>query len=244
MAEREQEIRERLAAATPGPWWVEGMGGITMDGKRDGYHVHANAPDGRLFRVGAGNRSSESDAELIANAPADLAYLLEELERVRKLLEVYDGSAEAVRGVLAKVVAANATIQQQEADLAAARAEVEEYKAWIGSPEVMAAYPNAVEYADDHARKARAEVERLRKALEKYGGHRRSCSMGNAREAMLAGALEHVVLGEPENWERIRDIARNMLEYRDSVAEAQNRRGICTCEWDDALAALAREDGE
>ncbi len=88
--------------------------------------------------------------------------------------------------------------------------------------------------------------EGLRQALREYGGHKPSCGMNLARkrEGMLVGALEQVVLADADHWERVRDIARNTLEYRDSVAEAQARqavRGVCTCGWEDVAA---REAGE
>jgi hypothetical protein len=77
---REDEIRARLEAATPGPWeaspapdYPDPGIGFAWDVMR-GREVVAGAP-----MVG-------TDADLIANAPADLAYLLGEVERMRAAL--------------------------------------------------------------------------------------------------------------------------------------------------------------
>lgn len=79
------EIRARLKEATPGPWVIgsyRGMNGYdieTADG-RDLSGIHRGMVDGRR------------NAELIAHAPADLAYLLDRVDRlenaVKALLDV------------------------------------------------------------------------------------------------------------------------------------------------------------
>ena len=80
-ADRVDAIRARLNAATPGPWeFVPGrFGGIKYtftgwDGEPAQDYVISETYDGELVGERPGN------AELIANAPADLAWLLEQLE--------------------------------------------------------------------------------------------------------------------------------------------------------------------
>lgn len=87
-------IRERLAAATPGPWEARDMPmpGATIDEWFVREIVHPN-PGFHPFNVlkvrGASNAAREccwppniSDAKLIANAPADLSRLLAAIEAV------------------------------------------------------------------------------------------------------------------------------------------------------------------
>ena len=77
---REQEIRQRLEAATPGPW--ENNGGWAIEGPF--------TPTGRLALgvVVRNNRANAlQDAKLIAHAPADLAYLLGEVAQLREQLK-------------------------------------------------------------------------------------------------------------------------------------------------------------
>lgn len=84
-------IRARLAAATPGPWhsWDRGIG----------YEVHKGRAADCLSEYGVGMESCTelndgfrgtfrmADADLIANAPADLAALVAEVERLREAVE-------------------------------------------------------------------------------------------------------------------------------------------------------------
>jgi hypothetical protein len=80
-ADRTAEIRARLQAATPGPWHADdGDFGCVMVGNY-GWVTPAgvNAPE-----YDVDTPQGHADAELIAHAPTDLAYLLarvEELER-------------------------------------------------------------------------------------------------------------------------------------------------------------------
>ena len=67
MPDRIAEIRARLDAATPGPWLV-----------RNGW-VDLNNLHGDVIPVG----HNDADADLIAHAPADIAWLLDEVERLR-----------------------------------------------------------------------------------------------------------------------------------------------------------------
>ena len=65
MNDRLQEIRARLDAATPGPWYV-----------RSGW-VALNNLNYDVIPVG----HNDADADLIAHAPADIAWLLAEIEK-------------------------------------------------------------------------------------------------------------------------------------------------------------------
>lgn len=64
------EIRGRLAAATPGPWKWE-------------YGQLVSKNDEVMDEPGI-NKPSDPDAIFIANAPADIAALLAEIESLRK----------------------------------------------------------------------------------------------------------------------------------------------------------------
>lgn len=88
MSKRIDQIRARLAAATPGPWeadekrprWITTAAPIEIDEADWGpeghtmYRLGTNADD-RAWRY--------ADVTLIANAPADIAWLLAELERAQ-----------------------------------------------------------------------------------------------------------------------------------------------------------------
>lgn len=67
---RLDEIRERLAAATPGAWRYKGFGGVMSS----------------RFGLIADNIERADDGEFIANARDDIAYLLAEVERLRGLV--------------------------------------------------------------------------------------------------------------------------------------------------------------
>ena len=105
-------IRERLAAATPGPW----------ETVRHDLSLYVESESGELNPINlgyVGNRP-ERDGELIANAPADLARLLSAIEAVESwcmnldAIEAADpssaehlnSSAGAVANVIRKSVAA------------------------------------------------------------------------------------------------------------------------------------------
>lgn len=84
---RLEEIKRRLEEATPGPWmtrfwmgpleWPDGMK-ATIFGHGP---VHEYKEDGNTLAI--------KDSVLIANAPADLLYLLARLERAEGALEFY-----------------------------------------------------------------------------------------------------------------------------------------------------------
>ena len=73
MSDRIDAIRDRLAKATPGPWETVPTTGNAVA-----------SPDGDGYWTDVADRiESEPDADLIANAPADLAYLLAEMDKAR-----------------------------------------------------------------------------------------------------------------------------------------------------------------
>lgn len=84
MSDRLSEIEERLADATPGPWEVEEKFSLTSIRMQDptarlGFRLVAQVPR----RIVGEN----ADAELIANAPADLAALVKFAREVKALAE-------------------------------------------------------------------------------------------------------------------------------------------------------------
>ena len=89
-AGREKRIRERLAAATPGPWDQYG----THVGSVAGYICAAAEPSGRYvpsdFRPVELNSErfaeAAANAHLIANAPSDLTFLLSVIDDLRDQL--------------------------------------------------------------------------------------------------------------------------------------------------------------
>ncbi|MNI26719.1 hypothetical protein D3C73_804300 [compost metagenome] len=89
MNERIQEIKERHAAATPGPWRTFVKDNFVNE---DNYRtiiagVGFYSPP-KYVGFGCDLYISEADAELIANAPSDIAYLLSEVERLQTGFEV------------------------------------------------------------------------------------------------------------------------------------------------------------
>ena len=82
-----EPIKARLAAATEGPWFVEGMPEtaecrvLAIDGEPE--------PDNNYWGcipVTSGG-SVPADADLIAHAPTDLARLVAEVERLRAVIK-------------------------------------------------------------------------------------------------------------------------------------------------------------
>ena len=76
---RLREIEERLEAATPGPWtWDEFdayLWGPNME-------MVADAPDGQIRMRGVGAKLPiKANAALIANAPADILWLIDRLKK-------------------------------------------------------------------------------------------------------------------------------------------------------------------
>ena len=83
MSDRLNEIRARLDAATPGPWRYapNPLGGIVDS---DGRYIIAPY-------CGYGDERDMPDVLLIAHAPADIAWLLNEVERLRRDESVVQG---------------------------------------------------------------------------------------------------------------------------------------------------------
>ena len=84
MTDRIAEIRERAAKATPGPWWT----GIR---NRFSYTIEGPLPDSHPVA----QRLIHPDAEFIAHAPDDIAYLLARLSAMTDALDP-EGLAEAI----------------------------------------------------------------------------------------------------------------------------------------------------
>lgn len=100
--ERIKEIKERLEKATPGPWYYYGQVGWNgiaigtapedppkISGK--GY-PHDGDDDFNYNVVGVNYEhfsAKDEDCELIANAPSDIAFLLEWVEIARSALETF-----------------------------------------------------------------------------------------------------------------------------------------------------------
>lgn len=93
--ERLKSIRERLRAATPGPWNIERVDHedqITFEiGTDAGFFAKIYESD--FIENG---RNAKPTCELIANAPSDIAYLLALVERYEKALETAIGALKRV----------------------------------------------------------------------------------------------------------------------------------------------------
>lgn len=81
--ERLKSIRERLSAATPGPWEHNAGNGISVPSTAEYINI---APTTVLCEFDLGP-SGYADCEFVANAPSDIAYLLALVERYEKALE-------------------------------------------------------------------------------------------------------------------------------------------------------------
>ena len=88
-------IRERLAAATPGPWYVQSTTACFLNvqgGDRNSDSLYLaqmgyEPPTTSLYMDEGNPRylNARADAEFIANAPADIATLLAHVDRLRDL---------------------------------------------------------------------------------------------------------------------------------------------------------------
>ena len=88
MSDRLDEIRARLEAATSGPWRVSSIrqrfGGepvLVIHGPDDKAYAYVLYGDGS----NAQHAAAYGDASLIAHAPTDIRYLLDENDRLRAL---------------------------------------------------------------------------------------------------------------------------------------------------------------
>ena len=100
-AEREREIRARLTVITPGPWHGEhapGLHDCAIIGD-DGWITPG--PSGPEY--GVDSMQGRADAEFIAHAPADVATLLAEVERLRAELAARPSRGEVLREAYAEV---------------------------------------------------------------------------------------------------------------------------------------------
>ncbi len=89
MSDRLAEIRGRLEAATPGPWWHTNDGWIMAEGGLTIQHWNSDKlQDGIKF-------GNPKDIDFIANAPTDIRYLLDEVERLQERCDAYKGQVRA-----------------------------------------------------------------------------------------------------------------------------------------------------
>ena len=86
MTDRLDEIRKRLGAATPGPWHIERMKHSLKHSEiwLQPEDEHAWSLDCNTYQP---NSKDEANAQLIAHAPEDIAYLLAEVERLQADLQ-------------------------------------------------------------------------------------------------------------------------------------------------------------
>ena len=91
---RLDEIRQRLSAATPGPWaattWLNTSGGWAAVGPL--HDTDGDPDDASCVYDGCEpncqhDKAAQADAALIASAPADLTWLLGEVERLTAALK-------------------------------------------------------------------------------------------------------------------------------------------------------------
>lgn len=89
--ERLAAIRDRLAKATKGPWRVEAR--YLSDGSvaciSAGINRHGDGPESYPISTLRAGVLLPDNAELVVNAPADLAFLLSEVERLREAVCEY-----------------------------------------------------------------------------------------------------------------------------------------------------------
>lgn len=266
MAEREQQIRARLAAATPGPWQMarsapgDGFENLSIQSASDEVIV------GGCGCCGSPYGSNVADAALIANAPADLAYLLEENQRLREELKQRDSVPFPAHRTLALVKEK----AELEADLTAARAERDRLREALADSErvnfelnqaaVDAGTAQANALADLAA--ARAEVDRLHGVVAACDGERDSLISGyeDALAALrdengrlrqiidLHDSSAHCVALERQR-DQARDLAARAAEEAERLREALEKygdhmlaclalweKGACDCGFEAALA--------
>lgn len=80
MTDRIAEIRQRLDAITPGEWKLDKGIHIIYVGDTDDWSEG-------LLLIDVCNSRNDGDIELIASAPADMRYLLDEVERLQNLVD-------------------------------------------------------------------------------------------------------------------------------------------------------------
>lgn len=87
---RAADIRARLDAASPGPWYTHPVDGVIRILCRTSTHTV-----NKVASVLRTCRHQQQDAALIANAPADLAWLLAQNDRLRAERDLLLGRADA-----------------------------------------------------------------------------------------------------------------------------------------------------
>lgn len=121
MTDRLSEIEARLKAATPGPWkryeaeWYQQV--ISNPDPRPEMYKHSDIAE----RVGA-----RVNAEFIAHAPEDMAYLLDRIKQLEEEVRLLDEEATALEHGRERREKENATLTQR---LAEVTAQAERYKA-------------------------------------------------------------------------------------------------------------------
>lgn len=115
------EIEQRLAAATPGPWWWRNTGEPYLQGARtrivmafrrmgtQGAQPQFRDENGLLVDAGRENINAFPDAELIAHAPADLAALV---KFAREVEAANDRYMKGAIGPLALSIDVHAALQR------------------------------------------------------------------------------------------------------------------------------------
>jgi len=88
---REQEIRQRLAYRTQGEWSYCGCGHCGLVWSIEADFIVASASIADKYDSGPTKEGRIANAEFIANAPADLAYLLGEVAQLREQLAKQEG---------------------------------------------------------------------------------------------------------------------------------------------------------
>ena len=107
MSERIEQIKTRLEAATPGPWkWHDFASTYTDEPETIIVHTgnfdwEAIADGEYIAAMSAWDSQQATDAEFIANAPADVAFLLGMVDELRARVSALqeDRRALTLRGV-------------------------------------------------------------------------------------------------------------------------------------------------
>jgi ubiquinone biosynthesis protein UbiJ len=87
MPDRLAEIRARLDAATPGPWRL--IKPLSTASRNVLHNVVRDTIPNHSEEMGE-YRGRWMDADLIAHAPDDIAWLLDEVERLEKRVRMYE----------------------------------------------------------------------------------------------------------------------------------------------------------
>lgn len=125
-ADRLAEIRARIDAATPGPWIYESQADVHGF---DGDEIHYVTPQDAARDDDPPMTSfyERADAELVAHAPDDLAYLLGELDDAQRLFDALGSeAAEELKAAHAALTKLRARVGVLEGQLATAREEATE----------------------------------------------------------------------------------------------------------------------